>query len=41
MRIAEALSLNRAQIDWEPAMAQMLEKGNKPRKVYFTEATLI
>src|SRR6266446_1665178 len=41
MRIAEALSLNRAQIDWETQMAQIIGKGNKPRKVYFTEATLI
>jgi site-specific recombinase XerD len=37
MRIAEALSLNRSQIDWETQMAQIVGKGNKPRKVYFTE----
>ena len=36
MRIAEALSLNRAQIDWETQTAQIVGKGNKPRKVYFT-----
>ena len=41
MRIAEALSLNRAQIDWETQMAQIVGKGNKPRKVYFTESALI
>jgi integrase/recombinase XerD len=40
MRIAEALSLNRAQIDWEMQMAQIIGKGNKPRKVYFTDAAL-
>jgi site-specific recombinase XerD len=40
MRIAEALSLNRAQIDWETQMAQIVGKGNKPRKVYFTDSAL-
>jgi integrase/recombinase XerD len=40
MRIAEALSLNRAQIDWETQVAQIVGKGNKPRKVYFTDAAL-
>jgi site-specific recombinase XerD len=33
MRIAEALSLNRAQIDWETRTAHIFGKGNKPRKV--------
>jgi integrase/recombinase XerD len=40
MRIAEALSLNRAQIDWETQTAQIVGKGNKPRKVYFTDSAL-
>jgi integrase/recombinase XerD len=40
MRIAEALSLNRAQIDWETRMALIVGKGNKPRKVYFTDSAL-
>jgi integrase/recombinase XerD len=40
LRIAEALSLNRAQIDWETRMAQITGKGNKSRKVYFTESAL-
>jgi len=40
MRIAEALSLNRAQIDWETQVAQIVGKGNKPRKVYFTDSAL-
>jgi integrase/recombinase XerD len=40
MRIAEALSLNRAQIDWETHMAQIAGKGNKPRKVYFSDSSL-
>jgi len=41
MRIAEALSLNRAQIDWETQTAQVVGKGNKPRKVYFTDSALV
>jgi integrase/recombinase XerD len=40
MRIAEALSLNRAQIDWDTQTAQIVGKGNKPRKVYFTDSAL-
>jgi integrase/recombinase XerD len=40
MRIAEARSLNRAQIDWDTRMAQITGKGNKPRKVYFTDTAL-
>ena len=40
MRIAEALSLNRTQIDWETQTAQIVGKGNKPRKVYFTDSAL-
>ena len=41
MRIAEALGLDRQHIDWEAREARIIGKGNKPRKVYFTEATLI
>jgi integrase/recombinase XerD len=40
MRIAEALSLNRAQLDWETQVAQIVGKGKKPRKVYFTDTAL-
>ena len=40
MRIAEALSLNRAHIDWETQMARIIGKGNKPRKVYFSDSAL-
>jgi integrase/recombinase XerD len=40
MRIAEALSLNRAQIDWETQVALIIGKGNKPRRVYFTDTAL-
>jgi integrase/recombinase XerD len=41
MRIAEALGLDRQHIDWEAREARIIGKGNKPRKVYFTEAALI
>ena len=40
MRISEALSLNRNQINWEQREAHIIGKGNKPRKVYFTEDAL-
>jgi site-specific recombinase XerD len=40
MRISEALSLNRNQINWELREAHIIGKGNKPRKVYFTEDAL-
>ena len=40
MRIAEALALDRQQIDWEAREAQIIGKGNKQRKVYFTETAL-
>src|SRR3989454_24922 len=39
MRISEALSLNRASIDWEAGEANVIGKGNKERKVYFSEGT--
>jgi integrase/recombinase XerD len=40
MRISEALSLDRHQIDWEKREARIIGKGKKPRKVYFTEEAL-
>lgn len=40
MRISEALSLNRADIDWETKEAQIVGKGNKERRVYFTDTAL-
>jgi integrase/recombinase XerD len=41
MRISEALGLDRQQIDWEAHEARIIGKGNKQRKVYFTESALI
>jgi integrase/recombinase XerD len=40
MRISEALSLNRNQINWELRETHIIGKGNKPRKVYFTDEAL-
>ena len=40
MRIAEALGLNRRQIDWEAREARIIGKGKKQRKVYFSESAL-
>jgi site-specific recombinase XerD len=40
MRISEALSLNRNQINWELREAHIIGKGSKPRKVYFTDEAL-
>jgi integrase/recombinase XerD len=40
MRIAEALALDRQQIDWEAREARIIGKGNKQRKVYFTAIAL-
>jgi len=40
MRISEALSLDRRQIDWAKQEARIAGKGKKPRKVYFTEEAL-
>src|SRR5207237_9612736 len=37
MRISEALSLKRHQIDWERNQARIVGKGNKERLVYFNE----
>jgi integrase/recombinase XerD len=40
MRISEAVALNRSDIDWEAREARIVGKGDKQRKVYFTERTL-
>lgn len=40
MRISEALSLNRKDIDWERQEAKIIGKGNKERSVYFTKRSL-
>lgn len=40
MRIGEALSLNRDQIDFEAREARIVGKGNKERVVFFTERSL-
>jgi integrase/recombinase XerD len=40
MRIGEALSLNRKDIDWEKREAKIIGKGNKERRVFFTKRSL-
>jgi len=40
MRISEALSLNRQDIDWERKEAKIIGKGNKQRRVFFTDRSL-
>jgi integrase/recombinase XerD len=40
MRISEALSLNRSDIDWETKEARITGKGGKERRVYFTDQAL-
>ena len=40
MRIAEALGLDRQQIDWEAREARIIGKGKKQRKVYFSDTAL-
>lgn len=40
MRISEALSLNRHDIDWVNREASVIGKGNKQRTVFFTERAL-
>jgi site-specific recombinase XerD len=40
MRISEALSLNRSDIDWETGEAHIIGKGGKQRRVYFSDAAL-
>jgi integrase/recombinase XerD len=41
MRISEALSLNRQDIDWVDREAVVIGKGNKQRTVFFTERSLL
>jgi integrase/recombinase XerD len=40
MRIGEALSLNRKQIDWKKREAKIVGKGNKERRVFFTQRSM-
>ena len=40
MRIGEALSLNRKDIDWKKREAKIVGKGNKERRVFFTQRSL-
>jgi integrase/recombinase XerD len=40
VRISEALSLNRSDIDWEKKEAKIFGKGNKERRIFFTERSL-
>jgi integrase/recombinase XerD len=40
MRIGEVLSLNRKAINWEKKEAKIIGKGNKERRVFFTERSL-
>src|SRR5262245_2758567 len=40
MRIAEAVSLNRTDVDWDNLEAMILGKGGKERKVYFTQGAV-
>lgn len=40
MRISEALSLNRKDIDWQRKEAKIIGKGNKERTVFFSDRSL-
>lgn len=40
MRIGETLSLNRKSINWEKKEAKIIGKGNKERRVFFTDRSL-
>ena len=40
MRIGEALSLNRKDINWQKKEAKIVGKGNKERRVFFTDRSL-
>lgn len=40
MRIGEVMSLNRKHIDWEKREAKIVGKGNKERRVFFTQRSL-
>ncbi|MCL5423366.1 MAG: tyrosine-type recombinase/integrase [Nitrospirae bacterium] len=41
MRIGEVLSLNRKDIDWGKKEANIIGKGNKQRRVFFTDRALM
>src|SRR3989454_8027820 len=40
MRISEALALNRDDIDWQTREAAIVGKGNKPRRIFFSDESL-
>ena len=40
MRIGEAISLNRKDIDWDKLEAKIVGKGNKERTIFFNERSL-
>jgi integrase/recombinase XerD len=40
MRISEAVSINRPDIDWEQKEARIVGKGRKERRVYFSDGAL-
>ena len=40
MRIGEVLSLNRKDINWETREAKVVGKGNKERRIFFTQRAL-
>ena len=40
MRIGEVISLNRKQINWQKKEAKIIGKGNKERRVFFTQRSL-
>jgi integrase/recombinase XerD len=40
VRISEALSLNRKDINWEEKEAKIVGKGNKERRIFFTDRSL-
>ncbi len=40
MRISEATSINRIDLDWEAKEARIIGKGNKERRIYFSEGAL-
>ena len=40
MRIGETISLNRKHINWEKKEAKIIGKGNKERRVFFTDRSL-
>lgn len=40
MRIGEAMSLNKKNIDWDKKEAKIVGKGNKERRIFFTQRSL-